>query len=50
MVRVPTEAFATADTHTIAWDEERTINRMTIDPQQMLPDVDRSNNAWTQEE
>ena len=50
MIRVPTEAFATADTHTIAWDEERTINRITIDPQQTLPDIDRSNNAWTQGE
>jgi aminopeptidase N len=49
-VRVPTEAFATGDTHTISWGEERAIDHITIDPQQMLPDIDRSNNAWTQGE
>ena len=50
MVRVPTEAFATGDAHAISWDEGQTVDHITIDPQQMLPDVDRSNNAWTQGE
>ncbi|MGM0706246.1 MAG: M1 family metallopeptidase [Bacteroidota bacterium] len=50
MVRVPTEAFATGDTHAISWDDERTIDNITVDPNQVLPDVDRDNNDWTQGE
>jgi len=44
--RVPAEAFFTKDAHEIALEDERTLTKVTLDPQGILPDVDRSNNDW----
>ena len=48
--RIPAEAFVTSDTHTLAWGAERAISQITIDPRQLLPDLDRDNNTWEQSE
>ena len=44
--RVPTEAFFTKDSHTLR-ATEGSLQKVTIDPNQLLPDTDRSNNTWT---
>ncbi len=43
--RIPTEAFFTEDTRTLTL--ERNLKRVSVDPNQLLPDVNRSNNTWT---
>ncbi|NBB87170.1 MAG: M1 family peptidase [Bacteroidetes bacterium] len=48
--RIPAEAFVTSDTHTLAWEAGRTVSQITIDPRQILPDLDRDNNTWERSE
>jgi hypothetical protein len=45
--RVPAEAFFTQDTHPISVPQERTLERVTLDPDRILPDVNRQNNSWS---
>jgi hypothetical protein len=44
--RVPTEAFYTQDTNTLRVTQG-TLQKVTIDPKQILPDMNRGNNTWT---
>lgn len=44
--RIPTEAFFTKDTHTIAVPGSD-VKKVQVDPKQLLPDIKRGNNAWT---
>jgi len=44
--RIPTEAFFTRDTHTITVTE-RSLQKVELDPNQMLPDVNQENDTWT---
>jgi hypothetical protein len=46
--RIPAEAFFTTDTHTLTLSEG-TLQEVQIDPNQILPDVNRQNNSWTAE-
>ncbi|PEN14652.1 peptidase [Longibacter salinarum] len=45
--RIPAEAFVTGDVHTIAVDSTSPVTKVVIDAQQILPDIDHSNNTWT---
>jgi hypothetical protein len=45
--RVPAEAFFTQDTHDLTVAEGRTVERVVLDPQQILPDVNRQDNTWS---
>lgn len=45
--RIPVEAFFKQDFVLIAPTSDQLISRITIDPHQVLPDSDRSNNVWT---
>jgi len=45
--RVPAEAFFTQDTHPISVAKNRTLTGVLLDPEQILPDVDRQNNRWS---
>jgi aminopeptidase N len=47
--RIPTEAFFTKDTHTLTLTEGR-LAGVTVDPDQILPDVNRKNDSWTAED
>lgn len=44
--RVPTAAFYTQDTNTLHVTNG-SLQRVTIDPNQILPDMNRGNNTWT---
>jgi len=44
--RVPPEAFYTQDTNTLHVTEGA-LQRVAIDPRQILPDMNRDNNTWT---
>jgi hypothetical protein len=45
--RVPVEAFFTSDTFPfVAESDERSVERVRLDPNRALPDVDRSDDAW----
>lgn len=44
--RIPAEAFFTQDTHTLTLPD-RSPQQVQIDPNQILPDVNRQNNTWT---
>jgi hypothetical protein len=44
--RIPTEAFYTQDTHTITVTEGA-LQDVTLDPNRLLPDVNRDNNTWS---
>jgi aminopeptidase N len=44
--RVPAEAFYTRDTNTLRVTEG-TLRRVALDPNQILPDMNRGNNTWT---
>ncbi len=44
--RVPTEAFYTQDTNTLRVTKG-SLQKVTIDPRQILPDMNRGNNTWT---
>ena len=46
--RIPVEAFFKQDFVTITPANGQRISRITIDPAQLLPDSNRSNNVWTQ--
>jgi hypothetical protein len=48
--RLPVEAFYTRDTHTMVFETDRTVQKVVVDPQRLLPDIDRSNNTWTLED
>ena len=43
--RIPVEAFATTDTHRFRLDRTDLVG-ITLDPDGLLPDIDRSNNTW----
>ena len=45
-LRVPVEAFFLSDTAQIGVPGERVV-RVTLDPEQILPDADRSNDTWS---
>jgi len=45
--RVPAEAFFTKDTHDLRVPEDRTLERVVLDPDRILPDVNRQDNTWT---
>ena len=47
--RIPTEAFFTKDTHTLTLTDGR-LTGVTVDPNQILPDVNRNNDTWTAED
>ena len=47
--RVPAEAFFTTDTHTLSFPT-RSVQSVRLDPNQILPDVNRGNNTWTANE
>jgi hypothetical protein len=47
--RVPTEAFFTSDTHTIVLPD-RSVQSVTLDPNQILPDVNPQNDTWSADE
>ncbi len=47
--RIPEEAFYTKDTHTLTISDGP-LQEVQLDPQQLLPDMDRTNNTWTQAE
>ena len=44
--RVPIEAFYTQDTNTLRVTDGR-LQRVAIDPNQILPDMNRGNDTWT---
>jgi len=44
--RIPTEAFFTSGTHTLTVPD-RTVEKVQLDPNRLLPDADRQNNTWT---
>ncbi|WP_103027072.1 M1 family metallopeptidase [Salinibacter altiplanensis] len=44
--RVPAEAFYTQDTNTLRVTDGP-LQKVTIDPNQILPDMNRGNNTWT---
>ncbi len=44
--RVPAEAFYTQDANTLRVTNE-SLQRVALDPNQFLPDVNRGNNTWT---
>lgn len=45
--RVPVQAWTNGNTFTVSWPAEgRSIQRVVIDPDTMLPDVDRDDNVW----
>lgn len=45
--RVPAEAFATGTTFTASWPTPgRRVEKVEIDPEERLPDVELGNNAW----
>ncbi|PSQ80918.1 MAG: peptidase, partial [Bacteroidetes bacterium QS_1_63_11] len=44
--RVPPEAFYTQDTNTLRVTDGP-LQKVVLDPDQILPDMDRSNNTWT---
>jgi hypothetical protein len=46
--RVPAEAFFTSDTHRLT--VSGTVETVTLDPKKILPDVNRSNDAWNRSE
>lgn len=44
---IPAEAWARTDTFPVRWDSGgRSIRKVTLDPDQWLPDLDRSNNIF----
>jgi len=47
--RIPTEAFFTKDTHTLTFTE-RSLKKVALDPNRLLPDMNRDNNTWTASE
>ncbi len=47
--RIPPEAFYTKDTHTLALSG-RPLQKVTLDPAQILPDMNRPNNTWSASE
>jgi hypothetical protein len=47
--RVPTEAFFTSDTHTLTFPD-RSVQKVQLDPNGLLPDANRDNNTWTADE
>jgi len=47
--RIPTEAFFTSDTHTIVLPD-RSVQKVQLDPNQLLPDVNPGNNTWSAKE
>jgi hypothetical protein len=44
---VPAEAFFTKDTHDLRVPKERTLERVVLDPDRILPDVNRQDNTWS---
>ena len=44
--RIPTEAFFTKDTHTLSFTE-RSLQKVALDPQNLLPDVNSANDTWS---
>ncbi len=52
MRRLPAEAWATTNQWVASWDTKgadgtaRTVREVTVDPDEALPDTDRSNNTW----
>ncbi|WP_028567208.1 M1 family metallopeptidase [Salisaeta longa] len=44
--QVPVAAFYTSDTYTLTVKGTKTVQQVVIDPEQLLPDVDRNNNTW----
>jgi len=45
--RVPVEAFFTSDTYRIVATSGKTLSRVTVDADRILPDIDRRNNTWS---
>ena len=45
--RLPVELWTKSDKVGVPIDTTKQIREVRIDPDQMLPDVDRSNNVWT---
>ena len=43
--RIPVEAFATGDTHRFFLERSDLVG-ITLDPDGLLPDIDRANNTW----
>lgn len=46
LVRIPVQAWAASDTFRAPL-AKADVSSITLDPQQILPDVDRSNNSWS---
>ena len=46
-VTLPVDVWMRSDYHTWRAPEGRRIQSVTLDPNRMLPDVDRTNNTWT---
>jgi hypothetical protein len=44
--RIPAEAFYTRDTNTLRVTDGP-LQRIALDPNQILPDMNRGNNVWT---
>ena len=44
--RVPSAAFYTQDTNTLRVTRD-SLQKVTIDPNRILPDMNRGNNTWT---
>ncbi|MEO0630072.1 MAG: M1 family metallopeptidase [Planctomycetota bacterium] len=48
--RIPVQAWTNGSTFAVSWPAEgRSIARVEIDPDQMLPDIDRDDNVWVAE-
>lgn len=47
--RIPVEAFFTSDTFDVTVASDRTVERVRIDPRNILPDTDRTNNVWSRD-
>ncbi|HET6568621.1 MAG TPA: M1 family peptidase, partial [Rhodothermales bacterium] len=46
IVQIPVQAWATSDTFKAPL-AKTDVSSITLDPQQILPDTDRSNNVWS---
>lgn len=48
--KLPVEIWATTNAWTAGWSPDgRKVVRVTLDPENVLPDMDKSNNEWTAE-
>ena len=46
IIQVPVETWLQGDTHTIHVESNKVVESVTIDPKNLLPDVNRKNNEW----